>query len=164
MFRSLVTVSLMLSLSPAALGVRAGGDNSLLLSTTDVEKEVLSANNAMIAAANRLDVDALFACVEDGERSSIIQNGVLFNTVADAKSVVKRGLEGVSKIDRRIENPKVIVLAPDAALLVGEGSTIATLSDGRTIENRFAVSLVFVCRDGNWKLLHGHFSMPVRST
>jgi hypothetical protein len=35
----------------------------------------------------------------------------------------------------------------------------ATLADGREMNSRFAVSLVFVLRDGRWKVLHGHYSM-----
>lgn len=31
----------------------------------------------------------------------------------------------------------------------------------RTMDGRFVVSLVFVRKDGEWKLLHGHYSAPV---
>jgi ketosteroid isomerase-like protein len=42
---------------------------------------------------------------------------------------------------------------------VSEGSTTATLTDGRILNSRFAVSLVFMRKEGQWKLLHGHYSM-----
>jgi hypothetical protein len=38
----------------------------------------------------------------------------------------------------------------------------ATLTDGRNLDARFAVSLVFVRRDGQWKVLHGHYSVPAK--
>jgi ketosteroid isomerase-like protein len=69
---------------------------------------------------------------------------------------------GVTKIDRRFLNPQVTVVSAEVALLASEGTVAATLTDGRTIEGRFAVSLVFVRKDGQWKLPHGHYSAPVR--
>ena len=86
-------------------------------------------------------------------------NGVVFRTRREAYESVKRGLQGIATIDRRMENPQVTVIAPDVALLVANGSVAATLADGRAMNSRFAVSLVFVLRDGRWKVLHGHYSM-----
>ena len=64
-------------------------------------------------------------------------------------------------MDRRFENPQVTAVSADCALLTAEGSSTATLTDGRTLNSRFAVSLVFVRQGGAWTLLHGHYSMPM---
>lgn len=125
-----------------------------------IKDAVLATNTAMIAAANRLDTDAFFAFILESDRGPVVQNGVIFQTTGQARDAVKRGLRGIVKVDRRIENPQVTVLGPDAALLVGDGSMTATGDDGRTMTSAFAVSLVFVRRGGEWKLLHGHYSMP----
>jgi ketosteroid isomerase-like protein len=126
-----------------------------------IKDAVLATNAAMIAAANRLDTDAFFAFIAESDRGPVVQNGVVFRTTAEARDAVKRGLRGIAKLDRRIDNPQVTVLGPDAALLVGNGSMTATGEDGRTMSSTFAVSLVFVRRGGEWKLLHGHYSMPM---
>jgi uncharacterized protein (TIGR02246 family) len=126
-----------------------------------LEKAVLETNAQMTAAANRLDAEAFFEYILETEQGLIIQNGALFKTRREALESVKRGFQGMVKLDRRFENPQVTVISPDAALLTAEGSTTATLSDGRTVNSRFAVSLVFVRKDGQWKLLHGHYSMPI---
>jgi ketosteroid isomerase-like protein len=125
-----------------------------------VEQAVLAANAEMIAAANSLNVDAFFDFIVDTDRGMIVQNGAVFRTRQEAYDAVKRGLQGVAKIDRRFENPQVTVISPDTALLVSNGSMTATLEDGRVIQARFAVSLVFIRRDGRWKVLHGHYSAP----
>jgi ketosteroid isomerase-like protein len=138
------------SSSPAPLPDAAG---------TAIEQAVLAANAEMIAAANRLDVDAFFDYIVDSDRGLIVQNGVIFRTRREAYEAVKRGLQGLAKIDRRLENPQVTVIAPGAALLVADGSVDATFTNGRVTNSRFAVSLVFVLRDGRWKVLHGHYSM-----
>ncbi len=75
-------------------------------------------------------------------------------------AAVRQGAQGIAKLERRCADPHVTVLAPGVALLTTEGTTDATLSDGRTISRRFAVSLVFVLRDGRWMLFHGHYSRP----
>ncbi len=125
-----------------------------------IKEAVLATNAAMIAAANRLDTDAFFAFIVESDRGPVVQNGVIFRTTGEARDAVKRGLRGVVKVDRRIDNPQITVLGPDAALLVANGSMTATAEDGRTMASTFAVSLVFVRRGGEWKLQHGHYSMP----
>jgi len=135
---------------------------SLPPSFTDpaVEKAVLQANAEMIAAANRLDMDRFFSFIVDTDRGMIVQNGTIFRTRRNAYEAVKRGLRGVVKVDRRLDNPQVTVISPESAILVSDGSLAAVLEDGREMKSRFAVSLVWVRRDGRWMVLHGHYSMP----
>ena len=144
-----------------ALGLaHAGADRTA--SDDAIVKAVLETNAEMTKAANRLDADAFFTYILDTDQCVIIQNGKVFKTRQEALEAVKRGFMGFSKIDRRFDNPQVTVIAPDVALLASEGTVTATLSDGQSRETRFAVSLIFVRRDGQWKVLHGHYSMPVR--
>ena len=125
-----------------------------------VVQAVLAANTRMIEAANQLDTDAFFAAIVDSDESRIIQDGKLFKTRAEAVAAVRQGSQGVAKLDRRFEDPHVALLAPGVALLTADGSTSVTLEDGRSFSRQFAVSLVFVLRDGQWKLFHGHYSLP----
>jgi ketosteroid isomerase-like protein len=127
-----------------------------------IQKAVLETNAKMTAAANSLNVDAFFEYILDSDKCVIIQNGTVFKTRQEALEAVKRGFLGLAKMDRRFENPQVTVISPETALLSSEGTYSATLSDGRTMDGRFAVSLVFVRRAGQWKVLHGHYSMPAR--
>lgn len=125
-----------------------------------VVRAVLETNAKMTQAANRLDVEAFFAYILDTDKGLIIQNGTVFKTRAEAMEAVKRGFMGIAKMDRRFDNPQVTVISPDTALLAAEGSVSATLTDGREMTSRFAVSVVFVRKAGEWKVLHGHYSMP----
>ena len=127
-----------------------------------VRKAVLETNAKMSEAANRMDVDAFFSYILDSGSGGIIKSGTVFKSRQEALQAVKQGFMGVAKIDRQFVQPRVTVLSPDAALLVSEGTVAAELSDGRKMNSRFAVSLVFVRRDGAWKLLHGHYSAPPR--
>jgi hypothetical protein len=125
-----------------------------------VEKAVLETNDKMSRAADSLNAEAFFEYIVNTDKNPVIQNGVLFKTRQEALQAVKRGFAGLSKIDRHFDNPQVTVLSPEAALLTSDGTVFATLADGRTRTNRFAVSLVFVRKEGRWLLLHGHYSAP----
>ena len=127
-----------------------------------IEKAVLEANAQMTAAANSLNADAFFEYILDSAKGVIIQNGTLFKTRQEALEAVKRGFLGIAKLDRQIESPQVTVVSPELALLTGEGTTHATFTDGREMTTHFAVSLIFQLKDGQWKVLHGHYSTPLR--
>jgi uncharacterized protein (TIGR02246 family) len=125
-----------------------------------IEKAVLETNDKMTRAADRLDAESFFSYILDTDKGAIIQNGKLFKTRAEALEAVKAGFRGFVKAERRYDQIHVTVISPDVALLTSSGTTTATLPDGRSLSSRFAVSLVFVLRDGQWKVLHGHYSMP----
>jgi len=125
-----------------------------------VEAAVLAASAALTAAANRLDTDAFFAGIVDSDETRIIQDGKLFKTRAETMAAVRQGSQGIARLDRRFDDQRVTVLAPGMALLTANGTSALTLQDGRAFGGPFAVSLVFVLRDGRWMLFHGHFSLP----
>jgi ketosteroid isomerase-like protein len=118
----------------------------------------------MTEAANRLDADAFFDFILETDKGLIIQNGTIFKNRQEALDAVKRGFQGIAKMDRRLENPQVTVISADLALLVAEGNTVATFASGQTTTSHFAVSLIFMRKEGQWKLLHGHYSMPANRT
>ena len=127
-----------------------------------IREAVLETNDRMAKAANSLDVEGFFSHILDTDKGSIVQNGTVFKSRREAMETVRQGFMGVAKVDRRFLDPQVTVISPEVALLTSEGTVAATLTDGRTLDSRFAVSLIFVRKEGEWKLLHGHYSMPVR--
>jgi ketosteroid isomerase-like protein len=148
---------------PLALALAAGLPLSAGTAAADdaaIVREVLAANTRLLEAGNKLDTDAFFTGIVDSDETRIIQDGKLFKTRAEAMAAVRAGSQGIAKLQRTFAEPHVTVLAADAALLTAEGTTSVTLQDGRTIDGRFAVSLVFVLREGRWRLFHGHYSIP----
>ena len=121
-----------------------------------IERAVLEVNAEMIAAADKLDLDTFFGAIT--ESAQIVQNGTIFPNRAEARAGVERGLRGVTRMERRLHNPTVTVIAADTALLVSEGDATFTVQDGRVMTSRFAVSLVFTLQDGRWQVMHGHYS------
>lgn len=123
-----------------------------------VKQAVLKVHQQMTDSG--LNVDKFFDCILDFDTGMIIQDGTLFKTRKQAYDTVKRGYENVSSVERTYDQTFVTVLSSDTSLLTGTGVTKITLTDGRTFDSAFAVSMVFVLRDGQWKMLHGHYSVP----
>ena len=132
----------------------AGADSAAVV------KAVLETYAQMTKAAQSPDAEKMFEWILDAGPGTIIQNGVFMKSRQDALDAVKRGMLNVVKVERVFNQTRVTVLAPDAALLTGEGTTSITLDDGRTFGSPFSLTEVFVLRDGQWKVLHGHHSVP----
>jgi hypothetical protein len=123
-----------------------------------IKQAVLKVHQAMTDSGP--DVDRFFDFILDFDNGMIIQDGVLFKTSNQAYDAVKKGYDGLSKVERVYDQTYVQVLSSESAVLTGTGNTTVTLTDGRTFDSKFAVSMVFVLRDGQWKVLHGHYSAP----
>ena len=125
-----------------------------------IKKAVLKVHAQMARAEKDLDADTFFEYILDFENGLIMQDGIVFNTRKEALDAVRTGFERVAQIQRVYERTDVTVLSPEVALVTAKGASKVTLVDGRTFNNPFAASSVFVVRDGQWKLLHGHYSLP----
>jgi uncharacterized protein (TIGR02246 family) len=138
----------------------ASQDTSSISNKQAIEKAVLEANAKMIQAAENLDAEGFFEWILDSVKGPVIQDGKLLLTRQEALEAVKRSFQGIAKTKYQLEHTYVSAVSPEVALLTGEGTTTATLEDGRTISAPFALSEVFVLRDGKWKVLHAHQSVP----
>ncbi len=125
-----------------------------------IEKAVLEVHAKMMEAEKNRDMDRFFSYIQDFDKGCIIQDGRLFKTRKEALDAVKEPFQRLSKVERKYDQMYVTVISPEAALLTGTGTVSVTTSDGQTLAGPFAVSMVFVVRDGQWKLLQGHYSTP----
>jgi ketosteroid isomerase-like protein len=153
-------MTLLLVLACVSIVTALQGNRDSGMDEAAIEKAVLKVNDEMIQASNNLDADKFFEYILDTNKGLIIQDGILFKTHQEAYDVVKKGFEAFSKLQRSFNQIYVTVISSNTALLTGTGTTRATLKDGQTITAPFAVSLVFVLKDGQWKLLQGHYSTP----
>lgn len=127
---------------------------------TAIKKAVLKVHAEMAQAEKDLDAERFFGYILDFDNGLIMQDGVVFGTRQEALDTVKIGFERVAQMERTYEQTTVTVLSPEAALVTSKGTSKVTLVDGRAFNNPFAASTVFVLREGQWKLLHGHYSLP----
>ena len=135
-------------------------DKAPIANLQAVEKAVLEANAKMIQAAENLDAEGFMEWILDAMTGPVIQDGKLMVTRQEALEAVRRGFQGVASVKYHLDRTYVKVISAEVALLTGEGTTTATLDDGRTFSAPFALSEVFVLREGKWKVLHAHQSVP----
>ncbi len=126
----------------------------------DVEKAVMARLAEIQDAAESLDPEKLFGFVLENDKGALVQNGNLFLTREAALQSTKQGFEGLEKVTYRFDQQHISLLSPTVAIVTGEGVSSATTVDGRTIETRFAQSVVLILKDKEWKVFHAHRSFP----
>ena len=158
---ALAVVLLFVTGCEQALAIELAGQGLDEQTIEAITREVLAANRAMTEAGNNRDLDALFGFVLDGA-DPIVQDGVLFATKQEARQVVEKGFQGVSRVERSFDHTTVMVLSTAAAILTANGETRVVLDDGRALSSPFAVTLLFVLQGQEWRVRHGHYSVPNR--
>jgi ketosteroid isomerase-like protein len=127
-----------------------------------IESAILDVHAKMKQAAEQRDVDALYKYVLEMDKGVIIEDGRIRWTRQEALNSTKQGLQGLKDLSYVYTQKFVTVISPTLALWVGEGTSSATLQDGRQISVPFAETIVFIQKDGQWKVLHAHRSVPNR--
>jgi ketosteroid isomerase-like protein len=127
-----------------------------------IESAILDVHAKMKQAAERREVDALYNYVLDMDKGVIIEDGRIRWTRQEALNSTKQGLQGLKDLSYTYTQKKVSVISPTVALWVGEGTSSATLEDGRQFSVPFAETIIFVQKDGQWNVFHAHRSVPNR--
>jgi ketosteroid isomerase-like protein len=116
----------------------------------------------MQQAAQQGKVDSLYKYVLDVAKGVIIEDGKLRLTRQEALETTWQGMQGLKDVSYSYTQTYITMISPTVALWVGDGTSSAMLKDGRQISAPFAESIVFVMKDGQWKVLHAHRSIPNR--
>jgi hypothetical protein len=124
------------------------------------QQKVLAAYDGMIASAEALNIDELFRQVLNNDQGALALNGQLFLTRAATLERTRANFSGITKLKYRIAERHVTMLAPGAAVLVATGTIEAEIADGRNFSTPFVHTVVFVQREGAWRVIHSHQSTP----
>ena len=127
--------------------------------TAAIQKAVLKNHKEMIKAIEKLDVDKFFESIIDSGMGTIIQDGRIMSYKESLDSTKKR-FEGITKLKYEFSQENTKVLSPEIAIFTGQGKSTTTIDTGETFTTNFAVTSVFVLKDGQWKIFHGHNSIP----
>lgn len=128
-----------------------------------IEKAVLETYDRITQTAEKVDPDALFSFVLENDKGCLISDGRLIMTRSEALENHRNNSGGLASIDYIMDKKFVTVLSPDTALMAVEGRYEAATHDGRTFGSPVAQTVVFVRKDGQWKVLHSHTSRPTEN-
>jgi ketosteroid isomerase-like protein len=127
-----------------------------------IEKAIIHVHDRMQLAAQQGQVDSLYQYVLDVAKGVIIEDGKLRLTRQEALETTRQAMQGLKDVSYSYAQKYITVISPTVALWVGQGTSSATLKDGRQISAPFAETIVFVLKNGQWKVLHAHRSIPNR--
>ena len=124
-----------------------------------IEEVVIAKNAEVTSYAEQLNPEKLYDMIIEGGTGTIIQDGKVL-TRQEALDSTKRAYEGISSQKIEFTQQNVKVLSPEIAVFTGMGKSVVTTNTGETFTRNFAVTSVFVLKDGEWKIIHGHHSRP----
>jgi hypothetical protein len=128
-----------------------------------IERAVNARFDEMLAAAEALNADALFRHVAENDRGSLVLNGRLILTRAEALRTVRDSFSRLTAVKYEVRDRWVTVLSPTSALLLTTGTTNVTTPDGQKFSRPFTHSIVWVLQEGGWCVVHSHQTTPPSS-
>lgn len=126
-----------------------------------IEKAVLDTYAEITKGAESLDAEKLFSYVLENNKGALINSGKLTMTRQEAMDDYANNSRNITEIHYAMDKQYVTVLSPEAAIMAVEGRFEAKMADGQTFGSAMAQTVVFVLREGQWKVLHSHTSAPV---
>jgi hypothetical protein len=124
-----------------------------------IEKAVLEKHAQFLQYAQQLDVDKMYDLILENGKGTIIQNSQLL-TRQEALDTTKNAFSRLKKVEYKFDQQIVKVLSPEIAIFTGKGQSIATTDTDNSYTTDFAVTSVFVLKNKEWKIIHGHYSSP----
>jgi hypothetical protein len=123
------------------------------------EKAVLKTHSKIIKAAEKLDAETMFSYILDDDKGAIAQDGQLM-TRTEALNQIKQTFTQVTGVKYNFQQRNIKMLSPMIALLTATGTTTSTIESGESFTSTFANTSVFVLQANEWKIIHGHHSIP----
>ncbi len=127
---------------------------------SNIKKNILATHAQITSSAEQLDVDKFFSFIAENSNGSIVQDGTLLLTRQQALESTRASFAQIKELEYEFDSRHLTVLSPNSAILVSKGKTISTINDGRTFTTPFVNSSIFVLENNQWKILHGHHSIP----
>lgn len=140
----------------------SSGDVCKCENTKKAETAILNVHDAMIAAAQKRDVETMFDYILDNDKGTIAQNGQLLSR-QEAMEQIGQGMLGATEIKYDIKQRNIKMLSPKIGLMTASGTVTTTIETGESFTSQFANTSVYVLEKDGWKVIHGHHSMPVRN-
>ena len=125
-----------------------------------IEEAVIATHAGMLSSASKADADGLFSYFIENDRGILAFDGALTLTREAALNGLRDAYSGLQEQKFEMAEEYVSVISPETAVLAGTGKFTSITKKGETFGSTFSVSIVFVLREGEWKVLHLHESVP----
>lgn len=137
-----------------------GQQESPKIDEASIEAAVLRTYDEMTAAAEKVDGDKLFSYVLENDKGCLISDGKLMLTRTEAINNYSKNSRNLASVDYIMDKKLVTAISPQTAVMAVEGRYEATMVSGEKFGSPVALTIVFVLKNGQWKVLHSHTSLP----
>jgi len=114
--------------------------------------------NQLFEAENRRDADVFMSQASDDPDFRYVSSGNLFPSKDSLSRAAHARVKSLKSLTYTLKTSGVTVLSPDAAVFTGAYDEAATDSLGKSLTFRDGWTAVYARRNGQWKIIHGHFS------
>jgi hypothetical protein len=114
--------------------------------------------NELFEAENQRNADVFISQATDDPDFRYVSNGNLFPSKDSLSKSAHARVKSLKALTYTLKDGGVTVLAPDAATFTGAYDETAVDSTGKTLTFRDGWTAVYARRNGQWKIVHGHFS------
>jgi hypothetical protein len=125
---------------------------------TAIADTVKQLANQLFEAENRRDADVFINQATDEPDFRYISSGNLFPSKDSLSKAAHARVKSLKSLTYTLKTSGVTVLAPDAAVFTGAYDETAVDSVGKSLTFKDGWTAVYARRNGQWKIVHGHFS------
>jgi hypothetical protein len=118
----------------------------------------------LFEAENKRDADVFISQATDDPDFRYVSSGNLFPSKDSLSRAAHARVKSLKSLTYTLKTSGVTVLAPDAAVFTGAYDETAVDSVGKSLTFRDGWTAVYARRNGQWKIVHGHFSRAPVST
>ena len=131
---------------------------------TAIADTVTMLANQLFEAENRRDADVFMSQSSDDPDFRYVSSGNLFPSKDSLSRAAHARVKSLKSLTYTLKTSGVTVLSPAAAVFTGAYGETAVDSLGNSLTFRDGWTAVYARRNGQWKIIHGHFSRaPVSS-
>ena len=128
-----------------------------------VADTVGSLTRELLESGETLDVDRMMSWFRDGSGSAFGGAAGMVLSTAEFRSNLRLAYGGLSGQEIQPLTQRVVVLAPDAAVVTGLGQFVSTDTIGNRAYGDQGYTFVWTRADGEWRAVQAHFSSNLRS-
>lgn len=136
------------------------GQQESKIDNASIEAAILNTYDEIMVVAEKVDVDKMFDYVLENDKGCLVSDGKLVMTRQAAIDNYRNNSRNIASVDYIMDKKLVTVVSAETAIMAAEGRYELTTVNGDKFGSPMAQSIIFVLKDGQWKVLHSHTSLP----
>src|SRR5262245_7600956 len=125
---------------------------------TAIADTVKQLADQLFEAENHRDADVFISQATDDPDFRYVASGNLFPSKDSLSRAAHARVKSLKSLTYTLKTSGVTVLSPDAAVFTGAYDETAVDSLGKSVSFKDGWTAVYARRNGQWKIVHGHFS------